>query len=167
MRTIGRWKPGFPRSAGWRRSGAKADCSSPLDGAMGEIKEQAAPRSFPRIVVEAVVASAGILLLAGAIVADQSWWDRHFLPVFFWPHEKFVLSERLVRLAGAVAGAALVFFVRPAVGRLVQQMPAREIVAGLARIILPIGLALVVSEVVLDRKFTFAANERQVHEEPL
>ena len=134
---------------------------------MRENNDHAAPRSFPRIAVEAVVASAGILLLAGAIVADQSWWDRHFLPVFFWPHEKFVLSERLVRLAGAVAGAALVFFVRPAVGRLVQRMPAGEIALGMARIILPIGLALVVSEVVLDRKFTFAANERQAHEEPL
>jgi hypothetical protein len=134
---------------------------------MGETKEHAAPRSFLRIAVEAVVAIAGILLLAGAIAADQSWWDRHFLPVFFWPHEKFVLSERLVRLAGAVAGAALVFFVRPLMGRLVQRMPAREIAAGMARIILPVGLALVVSEVVLDHKFAFAANERQAREEPL
>jgi hypothetical protein len=134
---------------------------------MHEDKERAAPRHVLRIVVEAVVAMAGILLLAGAIIADQSWWDRHFLPVFFWPHEKFVLSERLVRLAGAVAGAALVIFFRPVVGRLVQRRPAREIVAAMVRIILPIGLALVVSEVVLDHKFTFAANERQVHEEPL
>jgi hypothetical protein len=37
----------------------------------------------------------------------------------------------------------------------------------MARIILPIGLALVVSEAVLDHKFAFAANEKQVHEEPL
>jgi hypothetical protein len=134
---------------------------------MRENKEYAAPRHVPRIAVETVIAIAGILLLAGAIAADQSWWDRHFLPVFFWPHEKFVLSERLVRLAGAVAGTALVFFFRPVAGRLVQRMPAREIALGMARIILPIGLALVVSEVVLDHKFTFAANERQVHEEPL
>jgi hypothetical protein len=134
---------------------------------MGESKERTPPRSFLRVAVETVIAIAGTLLLAGAIVADQSWWDRHFLPVFFWPHEKFVLGERLVRLAGVLAGAALVFFVRPAAGRLVQRMPAHEIALGIARIILPIGLALVVSEAVLDHKFTFAANERQVHEEPL
>jgi hypothetical protein len=44
---------------------------------MRENKEHAVPRHVPRIAVEAVVAIAGILLLAGAIVADQSWWDRH------------------------------------------------------------------------------------------
>ena len=46
-------------------------------------------------------------------------------------------------------------------------MAALEILAATARILLAVGLAFVVSELVLDRKFTFAAAETQAREEPL
>jgi hypothetical protein len=52
-------------------------------------------------------------------------------------------------------------------GRLARRMTARELAAGTARIVLAIGLALVASEVLLDRHFTFAAAEKQDREEPL
>jgi hypothetical protein len=52
-------------------------------------------------------------------------------------------------------------------GRMAKRMSAREIVAGIARVIFAIGLALVVSELALGHKFAFAAAETQAREEPI
>jgi hypothetical protein len=134
---------------------------------MIESREYPRSQRFQRIGAEAAVAIAGVLLLAGAILTEQNWWDRHFMPVFFFSHDKYVLGERLARLTCAVAGMALILFIRPMIGRLVGRMPTRELVAGTARILLAIGLAIVASELVLDRHFAFAAGEMGDHEEPL
>jgi hypothetical protein len=134
---------------------------------MTETREYSRSQRFQRIGAEAAIAIAGVLLLAGAMLAEQNWWDRHFMPVFFFSHDKYVLGERLARLTCAVAGMALIIFIRPMIGRLVGRMPARELVAGTARILLAIGLAIVASELVLDRHFAFAAGEMEDHEEPL
>jgi hypothetical protein len=126
---------------------------------------------FGRRVLRAGLQSAavltGILFLAAALAANQSWWDRHFLPLFFFSHEKYVLGERLVRLAGAAAGIALIFFVRPAIGRLANRMSGDELAAGLLRLILAVGLALAASELIMGHDFTFAAAENQPGEEPV
>jgi len=45
--------------------------------------------------LEVVATIVGGLLLAGAIAAEQLWWDRHFLPVFFFSHHKYMLGEGL------------------------------------------------------------------------
>jgi hypothetical protein len=116
---------------------------------------------------EVAVMIAGGLLLAGAIAAEQQWWDRHFLPVFFFSHHKYVLGERLARLATGFVGIALILFVRPMMGRMARRMSAREILAGIARVVFAIGLALVVSELALGHKFAFAAAETQAREEPI
>jgi hypothetical protein len=134
---------------------------------MSENGEVFPPRPFLRIGLETLVVTIGVLLLAGAIIAEQSWWDRHFLPVFFFSHDKYVLGERLARLACGITGIALILFIRPMAGRLARRMPARELAAGTARILLAIGLALVASELLLDRHFTFAAGEKQDQEKPL
>ena len=125
------------------------------------------PSQHLRMGVETVIGIAGILLLAGALAADQHWWDRHFLPVFFFSRDKYVLGEWLARLACGVAGMALIFFIRPMIGRLARRMPAREFAAGTARILLAMGLAFAASEFVLDHRFAFAAAESENHEEPL
>lgn len=117
--------------------------------------------------LEAFAAMAGILLLAAALLADQSWWDRHFLPVFFFSHDKYVLGERLVRLAAAIAGVWLVLFVRPALGRIAGQMQAGEVFAATLRILLAIALALAAAEVALGHRFAYAAAETQPGEEPI
>ena len=89
------------------------------------------------------------------------------MPLFFFPHDRYVLGEKLARLTMGLVGIVLIIFVRPMMGRMARRMPAREIAAGTARIILAIGLALVVSELMLDEKFAFAADETQAREEPL
>jgi hypothetical protein len=132
-----------------------------------ESAEHSSSQRLLRIGVEIVIGIAGILLLAGAGAADQSWWDSHFLPVFFFSRDKYVLGEWLARLACGAAGIALIFFIRPMIGRLARRMPAREFAAGVARILLAIGLAFVASEFVLGRHFAFAAAESENHEEPL
>ncbi|HXB51418.1 MAG TPA: hypothetical protein VNU69_01570 [Rhizomicrobium sp.] len=134
---------------------------------MNESGEDLPLRRFQRIGMEALAGIAGALLLAGAIWTQQSWWDRHFLPVFFFSHDKYVLGERLTRLVCGITGIALILFVRPMLGRLARRMTAPELAAATARIALAIGLALVASEVLLDRHFTFAAAEKQDREEPL
>jgi len=110
---------------------------------------------------------AGLSLLIVALLANQSWWDRHFLPLYFYSQEKFLLGERLARVASAVIGVILIFFVRPAISRLASRMSADEFVAGLLRIIFAVGLALAVSEWLMGHEFAFAAAESQPGEEPV
>src|SRR3954469_4027421 len=72
----------------------------------------------------------GVLLLIAALLANQNWWDRHFLPLFFLAHEKYLLGERLARLATGVLGLVVLFVLRPFLVRLAGRMPARDIAAG-------------------------------------
>ena len=129
--------------------------------------DDALVRSIFRLGLQSAVAVAGALLLAAALAANQSWWDRHFLPLFFFSHEKYVFGERLVRLTGAAAGIALIVFARPAMGRLANRMSADELAAGLLRLILAVGLALAASELIMGHDFRFAAAESQPGEEPV
>ena len=117
--------------------------------------------------MEIAVAAAGILLMAFALLARQSWWDRHFLPVFFFSHAKYVLAEKLVRLAAVLAGFFLVMFAGPMTARKTRRMPVRDIAASGLRILLAIGLALAVTELTMRHKFAFAAAEAQPGEEPV
>src|SRR6185436_10651796 len=51
--------------------------------------------------LQVLVVTGGIALMTAALLADQAWWDRHFLPLYFFSRADFVLGERLARLAGA------------------------------------------------------------------
>ncbi|MEO8300970.1 MAG: hypothetical protein ABI608_04205 [Rhizomicrobium sp.] len=113
------------------------------------------------------VAGTGVLLVAGALAANQAWLDRHFLPLFFFPREKVVAQETLVRAACGAAGLVLVFLVWPMIDRHARRMTAIQIVAAAVPIILAIGLALGASELLLAREFTYAAAEGPLKEEPL
>ena len=48
---------------------------------------------------------------AAALLARQAWWDRHFLPLFFFAHDKYLLGERLARLALGAIGVLLAWIV--------------------------------------------------------
>jgi hypothetical protein len=116
--------------------------------------------------LEIVIAMMGALFLAAALLANQDWWDRHFLPLFFFPRERYLLSERLARLAAAAIGIFLILFVRPLAARMASRMSGDEMAAGLLRLVVAVGLALAATELVLGHKFVFAAAETQPGEEP-
>lgn len=117
--------------------------------------------------LEACATATSILLVSAALLADQSWWDRHFLPVFFFSHDKYISGERLVRIAGIIAGAGLFLFVRPRLGRIAGRMRTRAFFAASLRIILAIALALAAAELALGHRFAYAAAETQPGEEPI
>jgi hypothetical protein len=116
--------------------------------------------------LEIVIAAAGISLLVATLLANQNWWDRHFLPLYFFSHEKYVQGERLARLAAAATGILLIFFVRPILGRVTRRMSVGEVAGSSLRLALAIGLALVGTEWFMGHKFTYAAAETQPGEEP-
>jgi hypothetical protein len=89
----------------------------------------------PRLIVEATVASLGVLLLATALLANQRWLDRHFLPSFFITRQTYVLLETLVRVAMGVLGLALALFQRGPIGRAVARSPSRAVHVGLAALL--------------------------------
>jgi len=117
--------------------------------------------------IQVLVAGPGVALAVSALAANQDWLDRHFLPLFFFPREKAVAQETIIRIACGLAGLVLVLFVTPAISRRMRGMSAREIATACARIILAVGLAFAVSELLLARKFTYAVAEGPLKEEPL
>jgi hypothetical protein len=127
-------------------------------------------RNFSRTILRAAmalaVAGTGAALIAGAWGANQDWLDRHFLPLFFFPREKVLLQERLVRIGCGALGLVLVFLVWPAIDRHARRMAPREFLWACVRILVAIGLALGVSEILLARNFTHAAAENVPGEEP-
>ena len=62
--------------------------------------------------------------MAWALVADQQWFDAHFLPAFFVSRDAYVRGEWLGRIAAALLGIVLALVVRPRVGRFVARRPA-------------------------------------------
>jgi hypothetical protein len=97
-----------------------------------------------RVIAEAAVAFIGTALLLCAILANQRWLDRHFLPSWFLPHHWYVLIESSVRVVMATVGVSLALWVRPRVGRLIASAPAYFVQTAIAAV-----LALGASELVL------------------
>lgn len=124
-----------------------------------------AMRRIPSRALQTIVMGTGGVLVAAALAANQSWLDRHFLPLFFYAREKILFQESLIRLFIGLAGLGIIFLGGPAAGRLARRMPARGIVAVSVRIILAMGLALAAAEFFLAHKFVYAAAEA-VNEEP-
>jgi hypothetical protein len=100
--------------------------------------------SLSRHLVEGAVAVLGVALIVTPLLANQSWLDRHFLPSFFLTRQTYVLLETIVRVAMGVVGVALIWFVRPRIGRYVALSPVRVV-----HVMIAAALALVASEVTL------------------
>jgi hypothetical protein len=98
------------------------------------------------VVFEIALASIGFALLVCAVLANQRWLDRHFLPSFFLTRQAYVLLETIVRVALGVLGILLAVVVRPPIGRVIARSPARVLHVAIAA-----ALALAASEVVLRR----------------
>ena len=106
------------------------------------------PRVFrhlaARLTAEIVVASVGAAFLAGAIVANQRFLDRHFVPSFFLPRHWYVLIQTSARVAMAVLGTWLALVARRRIGQFAPRTPA-----GALRIVIAVVLALGASNLML------------------
>ena len=96
-----------------------------------------------RRAVEIAVALLGCALLGVALLANQGWLDRHFLPSFFLTRRTYVLLETIARCAIGGLGVFLLL-VRARLARLVTQSPGRVLHVAIAA-----ALALGASELVL------------------
>jgi len=89
------------------------------------------PRVFKyfvaRAITEIVIASIGAAFLACAIVANQRFLDRHFVPSFFLPRHWYEVMETSGRLVVAALGAWLVTVGRSRAGRFAYRAPGRAL----------------------------------------
>jgi hypothetical protein len=99
-----------------------------------------------RAIAEIVVASVGGAFLACAIIANQRFLDRHFVPSFFLPRHWYVVIETSGRLVMAALGAWLVTVGRSSAGRFASRAPIRSLHVVIATI-----LALGASNLMLRR----------------
>jgi hypothetical protein len=118
-------------------------------------------RVVPRLIAETVMVFTGVALLACAVVSNQLWLDRHFLPSFFLPRLWYVRLETLVRVLLAALGATFVLVLRPRAGRFAERS------AGLLRVAIAALLALAASELALRYVHLPAAEWLVANEEPL
>src|SRR5258706_12140641 len=91
------------------------------------------------------VAGVGCALIAAAAVADQAWFDRHFLPSYWTPRQEIVRTELFARIVVVVIGAVIVLVSRK-VAPLLTRQPLY-----LFTISLSVILAFGASELVLRR----------------
>jgi hypothetical protein len=97
-----------------------------------------------RRTVEIAVVLLGGALLGVALLANQRWLDRHFLPSFFLTRRTYVMLETMARCAIGGLGAGLALVVRTSLARVVTQSPGRIVHVAVAA-----GLALGAGEFVL------------------
>ena len=124
-------------------------------------RERRSDRVPARVAIEIALASIGTALLVCAVLANQSWLDRHFLPSWFLPHRWYVAIEWLVRVAMAAAGISLALVMRARIGRVIASAPGRLVLSALAAV-----LALGAGEMVLRRVHIRAAEWLMPDEEP-
>lgn len=107
----------------------------------------APPRRWPvgPMVAESVVAAIGVVLVVGALVADQGWFDRHIMPVFAVERSTIVLAEQTARELVILAGAVLLLVLRRPVAAIVR----RTTMGDALRILLAVVLALGAAELML------------------
>src|SRR5260370_2613230 len=99
---------------------------------------------WARVIMETAVASIGIALLSGALIANQRFLDRHFVPSFFLPRHWYVVLQTSGRLAMAVLGTWLALVARRRTVRVAARTPA-----GALRLVIAVLPALGHGELVL------------------
>jgi hypothetical protein len=116
---------------------------------------------WARVIAETAVVSVGIALLLCALIANQRFLDRHFVPSFFLPRHWYVVLQTSGRLAMAILGTWLVLAARRRTGRFAARTPA-----GALRIVIAVILALGASELVLNRVHLRPAEWLSAEDEP-
>jgi hypothetical protein len=105
--------------------------------------------------------AVGATLVVCAILANQRWLDRHFLPSWFVPHRWYVAIESSVRVVIALTGVCLALIARARIARLVASASGPIIASALAAV-----LALGAGEMVLRRVHLRSAEWLAPNEEP-
>jgi hypothetical protein len=113
---------------------------------MSPVPQQCRKSFWARIIAETAVASIGIVLLSCALIANQRFLDRHFVPSFFLPRHWYVVIQTCARLVMAILGTWLVLVARGRAGRFAARTPA-----GALRAVMAVVLALGASEIILSR----------------
>ncbi len=116
---------------------------------------------WARVILETAVASFGVALLSCALIANQRFLDRHFVPSFFLPRHWYVVLQTSGRLAMAIVGTWLAFVGRRRAGRFGARTPA-----GALRILIAVVLAIGASELVLNRVHLRPAEWLSADDEP-
>ncbi|HEX3105191.1 MAG TPA: hypothetical protein VHQ22_12135 [Terriglobales bacterium] len=114
-----------------------------------------------RVTTEAVVASVGTLLLGCALIANQNFLDRHFVPSFFLPRNWYVAIQTAARLAMGIVGAWLAFIARSRAGHFVARAPVRVL-----QIFAAVFLALLTSELALSHVLMRPGEWLSANDEP-
>ena len=111
----------------------------------GESGNKSEPGRFPLLSLEIVVGGFAILLLGGALVADQAWFDRHFLPIFAIQHSVMITAERGLRGFVILVATMLLLICRRPIALLLSRATA----GGILRVALACALALGTVELIL------------------
>jgi len=107
------------------------------------------------------ITSIGVALMTAAIAADQSWFDRHFLPSFFLPRRWYVGIYEVIRAIGVMLGALVAISSRGIAARLNMRTAFRVLPIAAAA-----ALAFGASEFVLRRVHMRPAEWLLPEEEP-
>jgi len=103
------------------------------------------PGRFSLPGLEIAVGGFAILLLGGALAADQAWFDRHFLPIFVIKRPVLIAAEQGLRAFVILAATILLLIGRRPIARLLGRAGA----GGILRVVLAGALALGTTEVIL------------------
>ena len=128
---------------------------------MPPVREQGSEHFGARLIAEIVVSSIGGTFLVCAIVANQHFLDRHFVPSFFLPRHWYVVLQTFGRLLMAALGLWLVTVVRSRAGRFASRSPVRAV-----HIVMATLLALGASNLMLRRVHLRPAEWLSPEDEP-
>jgi hypothetical protein len=112
---------------------------------MSVVGKNGEPGRFPFLSLEIAVGGFAILLLGGALAADQAWFDRHFLPIFAIQHSVMVAAERGLRGFVILTAAMLLLICR----RPIALRLSRATAGGILRVVVAGVLALGAAELIL------------------
>lgn len=130
-------------------------------GDMSSVPHRCRKSFWARVMVETAVASVGIASLACALIANQRFLDRHFVPSFFLPRDWYVVLQTSGRLAMAILGTWLAFVGRRRAGRFAARTPE-----GVLRSVMAVVVALGASELMLNRVHLRPAEWLSADDEP-
>jgi hypothetical protein len=114
-----------------------------------------------RLIAETAVASVGVALLLCALIANQTFLDRHFVPSFFLPRRWYVTIQNSGRLVMTILGMWLVLVARRRAGQFAARTPA-----GTLRIVIAVVLAIFASEFALAHVHLRPAEWLSARDEP-